>query len=202
MDGRIASVRAVPLVVSEATRNRDMRRRLIQRLLDDPVVLYDALPPEERDYLRGQRGSLCKLVTSATGLEPEVRAEGIAMVGESDDITDVKMPEEGTEGHLTLLVATFLADRARQSPGQPVARAVIEAHAHALVDEHRSHWSKAATAAGRVPILVEEAVGRLVALRLARRHGEDVVPLATIGRYGCTDPTIIGGASKQEGGMA
>ena len=48
-------------------------------------------------------------ITEPTGLVAEVRAEGVAMVDPHDDLTDVRMPESGTDGHVTLLLAEHLA---------------------------------------------------------------------------------------------
>ncbi|CRK54966.1 FIG087842: Hypothetical protein [Alloactinosynnema sp. L-07] len=38
-----------------------------------------------------------------------MRAEGVAMVDADDELTDVRMPEQRTDGHVTLLVAERLA---------------------------------------------------------------------------------------------
>jgi hypothetical protein len=69
-------------------------------------------------YLTGQRSRLVGAIVEATGLEPEVRAEGIAMVDERGDATDVEVPDQGTDGHLTLLVAEELARRLRAAVRQ------------------------------------------------------------------------------------
>jgi len=98
--------------------NQHLRQRLTRRLLDEPVLYYDELTEAELAYLTGQRGAITARITELTGLIAEVRAEGIAMVDPHDDLTDVRMPDTGTDGHVTLLLAEFLAARcgARQSP--------------------------------------------------------------------------------------
>ena len=48
------------------------------------------------------------------GLVAEQRAEGLALVDEAGSLTDVAMPAEGTDAHVTLLVAEFLATVYRQ----------------------------------------------------------------------------------------
>jgi Protein of unknown function (DUF2398). len=53
---------------------------LTRRLLDDPVVYYDELAEGERAYLIAQRHNITGRISEATGLLPELRAEGIAMV--------------------------------------------------------------------------------------------------------------------------
>ena len=72
------------------------------------------LESDERAYLDRQRGFMLRNIHDATGLAPEVRAEGIAMLDPCGDLSDIAFPEEGTEGHLTLLIAEFLADWLRQ----------------------------------------------------------------------------------------
>jgi hypothetical protein len=49
----------------------------------------------------------------ATGLVAEQRAEGLALADETGSLTDVAMPAEGTDAHVTLLVAEYLANRSR-----------------------------------------------------------------------------------------
>jgi uncharacterized protein (TIGR02678 family) len=85
--------------------------RLFRQLLDDPVLYYEELTDGEREYLDRQRGSILKEIETATGLVREVRAEGIAMTDPTGTLSDYGLPEEGTDGHLTLLLATFLAGR-------------------------------------------------------------------------------------------
>jgi len=92
-------------------RNRALRHRLTRRLLDDPVVYYEELAEDERGYLVGQRHAITRRIEDATGLVSEMRAEGIAMVDPDDELTDVRMPEQRTDGHVTLLVAEYLATR-------------------------------------------------------------------------------------------
>ena len=86
---------------------------LTRRLLDDPVVYYAELTEDERAYLVNQRHAITGRISEVTGLMPEMRAEGIAMVDPDDKLTDVRMPEQGTDGHVTLLIAAYLAGRAR-----------------------------------------------------------------------------------------
>ncbi len=75
------------------------------------MVYYDELDEDERAYLLSQRHAITRRIEEATGLIPEMRAEGIAMVDPEDELTDVRMPEQRTDGHVTLLVAEYLARR-------------------------------------------------------------------------------------------
>ena len=110
-DGRLAELTAEPVAESDELRNQALRRRLTRRLLENPVVYYDELDEDERAYLLSQRHAITRRIEEATGLIAEMRAEGIAMVDPEDELTDVRMPEQRTDGHVTLLVAEYLARR-------------------------------------------------------------------------------------------
>ncbi|WP_448700288.1 DUF2398 family protein [Streptomyces avidinii] len=125
-------------------RFRAMRRSLTRRLLDDPVLYYDELTDAELGYLTRQRGFLTARINELTGLVAEVRAEGIAMVDPEDDLTDVRMPESGTRGHVTLLLAEYLtAVGGVVVPMTDLERRVVE-----LAAEHSGFWSKSAVSRG------------------------------------------------------
>ena len=105
------------------------------------------------------------------------------MVDESGDLTDAGLPEEGTEGHLTLLLAEYLAERARRDGPVAVDQAALYRHVAQLVARHRPHWRKDVSAPGAEVALTRQTVDRLQALRLVRRTDEGVVPLPALGRY-------------------
>ncbi len=164
-------------------RNRQLRSRLTRRLLDDPIVYHEALTDAERTYLTSQRAFLLAQIEEATGLNPEIRREGIAMVDEEGDLTDLGLPEEGTEGHLTLLLAEYLADRARRNGAGAVGYAALHAHVAQLVARHRAHWRKDVSEPGAEVALTRQTIDRLEALRLVRRTDDGVIPLPALGRY-------------------
>lgn len=108
---------------SDEGRRTAMRHHLARRLLDDPVVYIDNLDayPVLRAYFQNQRGALAARLAEATGLSAEQRAEGLALVDGSGELTDVAMPAIGTASHVTLLVAEFLAHASRAQPDTLVA---------------------------------------------------------------------------------
>ena len=113
---------AEPEPVSEETRTRAIRHRLTRRLLDEPVIYYDELTEAELAYLTSQRSALTKRISERTGLVAEIRAEGIAMVDPRDELTDVRMPEVGTEAGTkssTLAVEAKLTARLPRTRPQP-----------------------------------------------------------------------------------
>ncbi|MDQ1289113.1 MAG: hypothetical protein QG622_2679 [Actinomycetota bacterium] len=168
---RIAAISAEPVPDTDDARNRSIRHRLTRRLLDDPVLYYDDLDAPERDYLSGQRGALLRRLTAGTGLVAEARAEGIALVDPTGESTDLGMPEEGTEGHVTLLVAERLARHLRERPGEGLAVSTIHRHVRRLATEHRSYWRRSAQDAG--------AERELTGIALARLHRLGLVVLSS-----------------------
>lgn len=192
---RLAAITEEPRPEGEEARNRQLRHGLTRRLLDDPVVYYDELAEDARAYLVGQRGNLLRQIHEATGLVGEVRREGIALVDPEGALTDTGLPEEGTEGHVTLLVAEFLAARVRggesglRATGVVVPIAAVIAHVAAKKSEHRTHWRKDALVPGAETALARQALAHLEALRLVRCSQEGVLPLPALGRYRLLPPT-------------
>ncbi len=125
LDQRLVALVAEVTPDTQDARNRAIRIHLTRRLLDDAVLYYEDLDDDQRTYLTAQRHRLVATVAAATGLDAEIRAEGIAMVDERGDATDLEVPDQGTDGHLTLLVAEHLANRLRQAPGTTVTAAEL-----------------------------------------------------------------------------
>ncbi len=189
-DERLRQITDEPAPATDEARNRATRACLMRRLLDDPVVYYDDLSDIERSYLVGQRAMLVRQVEDATGLVAEIRGEGIAFVDLRGDLTDVRLPEEGTSGHVTLLIAEHLCERLREQPDTIVSLAEIHEHVASLIATHRQYWRKDATAAGAEVALAEEALDRLAALRLVERTAGGVRPRPSIARYALGDPRL------------
>lgn len=165
-EARLAALAAEPVAETDELRNQALRRALTRRLLDDPVVYYDELTEDERAYLVSQRHNLTGRISEATGLLPELRAEGIAMVDPDDELTDVRMPEQRTDGHVTLLVGEYLAGRER-SP-----RAELLAFVRRAAREHATYWRKGVTDPGAESGLLDAALEKLTALRLIEADTE------------------------------
>jgi uncharacterized protein (TIGR02678 family) len=183
LEERLARILEEPLPESEEGRNRRLRTALMRRLLDDPVVYFSELSPEETAYLTSQRGHMARQLEQATGLVAEVRREGMALVDEGGELTDLGLAEEGTEGHLCLLLAEHLSHRARALPQAVVSWSELHAHVAALISEHGAHWRKDVREPGAEVRLTEETVQRMEALALVRRTAEGVVPRPAIGRF-------------------
>ncbi|MGH3216705.1 MAG: TIGR02678 family protein [Trebonia sp.] len=191
-EARLVELTAEPVAETDELRNQAMRRMLTRRLLDEPLLYYDELAEDERAYLVAQRHNITGRISEATGLLPELRAEGIAMVDPDDELTDVRMPEQRTDGHVTLLVAEYLAGRARAPQGELLAFVRRAAQAHA------SYWRKGVTDPGAETDLLDIALEKLAALRLIEvdtevtRDGTGTVIRSrpAIARFALAEPTI------------
>lgn len=191
---RLGELTAETALDSDELRFRAIRQRLTRRLLDDPVLYYDELDDTELTYLSRQRGFLTARITELTGLVPEVRAEGIAMVDPYDELTDVRMPEQGTHGHITLLLAEYLA-----AAGGPVPVTTLHGRLAGLASEYGSFWSKNAKQPGAEPELVERSLGKLEALGLVTRTGGGVVARPALARYAVAEATVEGAVEGAPG---
>jgi uncharacterized protein (TIGR02678 family) len=183
-EDRLAELTAEPVAETDELRNQALRRRLTRRLLEDPVVYYDELDEDERAYLLSQRHAITRRIEDATGLVPEMRAEGIAMVDPEDELTDVRMPEQRTDGHVTLLVAEYLARR------EQAALDELHAFVRQAAAEHATYWRKGVTEPGAETELLATALEKLSALRLVRVDGSVVHRRPAIARFALDEPTI------------
>ena len=183
---RLAALTAELPPTTDDLRNQRIRQHLTRRLLDEPVLYYDELSDAELTYLTGQRAAIISRISELTGLRAEVRAEGIAMVDPADDLTDVRMPESGTEGHATLLLAEYLAD----THGQAVPLAELHGKVREFAAENRTYWRRNATEPGAEAELTKLALVRLEALRLIEMKGDTVSARPALSRYALAEPTI------------
>jgi uncharacterized protein (TIGR02678 family) len=183
-EDRLAELTAEPVAETDELRNQALRRRLTRRLLEDPVVYYDELDEDERGYLLSQRHAITRRIEDATGLVSEMRAEGIAMVDPEDELTDVRMPEQRTDGHITLLVAEDLAHREQATLDE------LRAFVRQSAAEHATYWRKGVTEAGAETELLAIALEKLSALRLVQVDGSVVRRRPAIARFALDEPTI------------
>ncbi|MGM0914169.1 MAG: TIGR02678 family protein [Pseudomonadota bacterium] len=195
LDARLRALSETFVPDTPDGRNRELRHRLARRLLDDPVVYLESLDDEEAAYLANQRGPMLRRLQQATGLVAEVRAEGLALVDPEGELTDEKMPAEGTEGHLALLMAERLAEGG-PAEGGPEGVTLEEAESWILQwqTDYRRYWRKSACEPGAAHGLARQALARLAALGLVRRQapheGGRILPLPALGRFRVRAPTL------------
>jgi uncharacterized protein (TIGR02678 family) len=177
---------------SEAQR----RHRIARRVVDDPVVYYDDLDEAHARYLMAVRGTILRRLAEALGLELESRREGVALVDAACQLTDRALPEEGTEGHVTLLLAEFLATHAEAS----VEREALCAYLAECREAHGAYWRADAREPGNEMTFVARALERLFALDLAREdEAGRVVPMPAVARYALMTPELVAAEQPRQG---
>ncbi len=181
---RLAALVAEPMIDEADQRNQRILHHLNRRLLDDPVLYTPGdLSPDMLDYLLKQRPHLIRKLVEATGLEPEDRKDGIALSDRTGDCTDLGLPEEGTDGHATLLTAEFLGGQRLAEPGEIVPMSVVERFLAEQAIKNKGFWRKDTTAPGAEDALAREVLRRLASLDLVRHVPGGVIVMAAIHRY-------------------
>ena len=200
LDERLHALVDEHVADSDEGRRTALRRQIARRLLDDPAVYIETLDSESRAYFVNQRGAMAARLCDAVGLVAEQRAEGLALVDEAGSLTDVAMPAEGTDAHVTLLVAEYLATGLRQrqaevtDTAQPFAK-----RTHDLVDFLRDaknrygrYWRKSAREPGAERELAGIAIERLEKLHLIVRKVDMVHPLPALARFALGEAEVCG----------
>lgn len=165
-------------------RNLQIRHEINRRLLDDPLLyLPGDLSTDAQEYFAKQRPFIVKALEEATGMEIEDRRDGIALSDRFGDCTDLGLPEEGTDGHATLLTAEHLATLRLERPGEIIPFAVVEQFLAGQAQQFRKFWRRDATASGSEQALAREVLHRLESLDLVRRFEHGVLPMPAIHRY-------------------
>ena len=195
LEERMVALVAEHVADSDDGRRTALRHHLSRRLLDDPVVYVDALDALDTDlrpYFINQRGPMATRLCDATDLVAEQRAEGLALVDEGGALTDVAMPAEGTEAHVTLLVAEFLASRCRAQGGADGAISTNEITAFVAEAKERysTYWRKSAREPGAEHELARNALQRLHKLQLVGCHFDAVQPLPALARFAVGETEI------------
>lgn len=176
--------------------HRHLQHRLVRRLLDDPVMYYDELSPDEYEYFNSQGERLIAEVAKVTGLIPERRAEGVAMLDVDGSLTDVALPELGTRGHATLLLAEWLAGRlaAHERSAPPADETTAPRAGRVPIEEleeqtarlaalHARHWYKGSNTPEGIRRIARDAVSMLRTLGLCEVLPDVLIPRPAISRF-------------------
>jgi uncharacterized protein (TIGR02678 family) len=178
----------------EEARNHMIRIRLVRHLLECPVLYEADLDQEQRLYLRTQRPHLLKVLTEATGLVAEIRAEGIALVDPERELTDDPLPVEGTDGHAALLIAGWMVDLMRADPGVRIPIAAVESQVARYAAANKLWRRDTRTAEGSL-VLSGQLIDSFIALDLVRRERDVIVPLPALARFGLAEEAEAVGVS-------
>jgi len=184
LDQRLRALTDEHVADSDEGRRTALRHHLARRLLDDPAVYTGTLDAEARAYFINQRGAMALRLCEASGLAAEQRSEGTALVDETGQLTDVAMPAEGTDSHVTLLVAEFLASSLRrQIADHPIREQDVVDHLRNVRDRFGRYWRKSAREPGSEHELAEIALERLEMLSLIARCDGSVTPRPALARF-------------------
>lgn len=186
IEQRLQALVAEHVPDSDEGRRTAVRRDLSRRLLDDPVIYIDSLDSNARSYFLNQRGPMAVRLAEAARLIAEQRAEGLALVDETGSLTDVSMPAEGTDAHVTLLVAEFLSGRLRREAGTSTiltTESDIATFVGSIKERYGSYWRKSAREPGAERELARDALKRLEKLRLIALSGQEIQPLPALARF-------------------
>jgi uncharacterized protein (TIGR02678 family) len=161
--------------------NRRLRHRLARRLVEEPVLYLADLDDAERAYWTSQRSHLVRRAVELTGLEPEVRREGAALIDGGGRMTDAGFPGTGTVHHAALLLAERLVERAVPVL---VPFAELRSWGTELLARYGRYWSRSyRDDPNGSERLVEDALGRLEELGLVLRRPEGIEPRPALARY-------------------
>lgn len=193
VDERLRALAEEHTADSEDGRRMALRHHIARRLLDDPVVYVDTLAPEARTYFLNQRGAMASRLCEAAGLVAEQRAEGLALADEGGVLTDLAMPSEGTDAHVTLLAAEYLAshEKRQRRDGADATQAAPPATRERDIAEHLRearerfgrYWRKSAREPGAERDLAAIAIERLEKLQLVKRDSGFVRPRPALARF-------------------
>jgi uncharacterized protein (TIGR02678 family) len=139
-------------------------------------------------------------LSEAAGLVAEQRAEGLALADETGTLTDISMPAEGTEAHITLLVAEYLSSKLRA--GWEHTDRLSEVDIASFIDQAREqygrYWRRSAREPGMQRELARVALERLRKLRLIRISEGGIRPLPAISRFAVGPAEVrVAGTSRK-----
>jgi uncharacterized protein (TIGR02678 family) len=199
IEERLQALVAEHVPDSDEGRRTAIRRGLSRRLLDDPVIYIDSLDANTRAYFVNQRGPMAARLAESTGLLAEQRVEGLALVDE-EGLTDLSMPAEGTEAHVTLLVAEFLCEclqsRSEAAPS-PITESGVVNFIAGTKDRYGRYWRKSAREPGSERELAQVALERLQKLKLIAISPEEIRPLPALARFKVGTAEIVEAASSR-----
>jgi uncharacterized protein (TIGR02678 family) len=183
---RISAITAEFQPETDDGRREVSRHRISRRLLDDPVVYDDTVGEADMQYFINQRGAMANRLALGTGLVVELRSEGLALCDPDGNCSDVAMPADGTDAHVTLLVADHLAHAGNDIPD----RLQIERFVAESAERYGRYWRRNAQGEGGARDLTATAIHRLSQLKLITVDGDEVEILPALARYKLGEPDI------------
>jgi uncharacterized protein (TIGR02678 family) len=124
-----------------------IRHGVRRKIIENPVVMLDELTDAEVAWLRQDQRREAQILERNLGLILEIRAEGVAAIDPTDELTDVHFPGDGTRAQAALLTVSTLATELRPGAASGALAATVPHGAVAsvvgdLVEQHGSRWAK------------------------------------------------------------
>jgi uncharacterized protein (TIGR02678 family) len=185
VDDLIEQLNETEIPETPDAQNRELQHRLVRRLLDDPVLYLNELTPREYEYFNMQGERILKELKTVTSMEVERRAEGVALLDPSGRWTDLGLPESGTRGHATLLLAEWLGTKLRECHEFEcqILHGEAQEYLARLALEHKGRWRKNADTNEGVKQILRDAIEILKSLSLIDVRDDAIVPLPAVARY-------------------
>lgn len=173
--------------------DRQPRRDLRRKLVENPLVRREDLTDAERDVLSRERTELTRVLDDAFGLTLEVRAEGALAYDSEEEVTDVEFPGNGTTRQAALLLLDALIDtlrpvagvevlvHGRPVPGVLAPWVVVDDNLEDLAARNAKSWRSEVTA--DLDRLRQDVVALLVSLSLATATDDGLAIHPACARY-------------------
>ncbi|MFB9908490.1 TIGR02678 family protein [Allokutzneria oryzae] len=169
------------VTASEVQRNLWLRHSVFRRLVDDPVLYFDDLLPEERAYLGSPTGrQLLRRAAEQGGFVLEERAEGVLLVDVDGIATDSRFPDDAGNAKVAALLLL-------ESLTGPSTVEQLEIEVQALLARF-PRWAKTYRDEDGPRQLTSDAVAVLTAFGLAEQEAGIVRPLPAAARYAVQGP--------------
>jgi uncharacterized protein (TIGR02678 family) len=134
----LADARSADELLDRATDEGTGRAALRRRLVEDPVLHADDVPPEDWAELRRRFGEESRYLEEMFGLVIEARAEGASAIDIDGGCTDIAFPAGGTTAHAALLLVDVLTTRYRDG-ADTVA---LDGELRELLERYGRFWRK------------------------------------------------------------
>ena len=163
------------------------RHRVRRLLVEEPAVVAGDVDDESWAWLRQSQRRETTILGEATGLDLEIRAEGVIAIDRTDELTDLEFPRGGSLGHAALLALAELVRECRPTrldepiPWVLVPDGALEAIIDDLLARHGTRWRNDYVA--QPDRLLADVEDLLVAMRLLRRRDGGLRLSAVASRY-------------------
>jgi uncharacterized protein (TIGR02678 family) len=167
--------------------NLRLRHRLMRMLCENPVLYYEDLRPDEKDYVIPTRPTFRQQLQSVFGLRLEARSDGLLPLDEQEGLTDLAFPAQSSVAHAALLLAFELA-LAAGDEGEDHNRVFTEDEVllmlSALVRTYGRYWKSEYTGGNESRwLLLDEVAPLLEAFGFVRRQNGALQVRPLINRY-------------------